>query len=92
MDIAAENAALHRAVICLAHALRLNTTLPTGDGEAWPECPWSVMQRCHEMMAPLALRSSAVCAALVILDERTQDDLLVDQDALLKRITRLSAD
>lgn len=92
MDIAAENAALHRAVIALAHALRLNTTLPTGEGAEWPQCPWAVMQRCHELVAPLALRSTAVCAALVILDERTQDDLLVDQDALLRRITRLSAD
>lgn len=92
MDIEAQNAALHRAVLALAHAVRLNTTLPTGEGEAWPACPWGVMQRCHALLKPLAHQSPALCAALVILDERTEDDVLVDQDALIRRFGRLSAD
>lgn len=92
MTIESDNAALSRCVLLLAHALRLNTTAPQHDqGFApWPQCPYAVMDRVKSMLEGVSPRTSAVCAAIVVLDAERTEDWMIEQPDLLTRMHYLA--
>lgn len=75
------------ALLILAHALRLNTTCAQPDQgfEPWPLCPHSVLDRCREMLERLP-RTKATCAAIALLDLRTEEEYLFEQPEMLTRM------